>query len=66
MSGFHGYEDRAALRVGNLQRANRKNIASGTGKMCFVSLMVLPPQLEADMKLEKELLFLTPLSSCEM
>lgn len=34
--------------------------------MCFVSIMVIPPQLEADTKLEKEILLLTPLSYCEM
>lgn len=34
--------------------------------MCFVSFMVIPAQLEADMKLEKEMLFLTPLSYWEM
>lgn len=34
--------------------------------MCFVSIMAILPQVKANVKLEKWMLFLTLLSYCEM
>lgn len=48
MSGFHGYKDKAALGVRNLQRANAQTSIYRAEEMCFVSVMAIPPQVKAN------------------
>lgn len=53
MSSFHGYKDKAALGVRNLQRANAQTSTYRAEEMCFVSGTAIPPQVKANVKLGK-------------